>query len=199
MLINRIVYPLYTLGPGKRIGIWTSGCTHGCKNCMTEEYWAFDNKKVLNISDFIEKIGPFLEECEGVTISGGDPFMQPDLWKYLVILRELGIKDILVYTGYTHQQLIDFKSHTINVALKNIDVLIDGLYIDELNDNQPLRGSSNQKIIYLNNSMEEKYKEYLKNTRKLQIEVVNDYVYHYGIPNKNVIKKIAQAIKKINS
>jgi anaerobic ribonucleoside-triphosphate reductase activating protein len=166
--IRKILYPVLTLGPGKRIGIWTQGCTHGCKNCIDTSTWAFNIKFDKNVTDVLKEVEHLMinNEVNGITISGGDPFMQTELVPFLKGLRSLGINDILVYTGYTLDQIMEKR---LEEALEYIDVLIDGLYVEELNDNLPLRGSSNQRVIFFNDNVIEKYKPLFHKERTMQI------------------------------
>ena len=84
---------------------------------------------------------------DGVTISGGEPFDQPQQLNRLVTLLHAELtEDILVYTGYTLEQLQLRNCPDTNGVLDKIAVLIDGAYVEELDDGVGLRGSSNQKI-----------------------------------------------------
>ena len=131
MLISLIKYPITTLGPGKRVGIWTYGCNKRCSGCMSKHTWEIDLSKGRTVSSIIEEVKHIIEgdTVDGVTVSGGEPFLQEDLNELLKGIKALGINDILVYTGYLIDELKD-KMETI----KNIGVLIDGPYVDELND-----------------------------------------------------------------
>ena len=79
---------------------------------------------------------------DGFTITGGDPFYQPDALRELLPLLETISPDILVYTGYLREELPED-------ILQHIAVLIDGRYVQENNRGEVLRGSDNQRIIIL--------------------------------------------------
>jgi anaerobic ribonucleoside-triphosphate reductase activating protein len=124
-----------------------------------------------------------------ITLSGGEPFDQDkkEFYKFLKILRknEYGI---WVYSGYTIEELIErgFYKH-----LKLIDVLVDGRYVDDLNNNEVWKGSSNQRIILLTN----RYKNIaIERNRKLQFIVVNNEFFVIGIPKRNFWKKFYNLI-----
>jgi anaerobic ribonucleoside-triphosphate reductase activating protein len=195
MLIYQVFAPLKTLGPGERIGIWTQGCSHGCKGCMSKDTWDFDNNKSMSIENIIGLVEPYIPYINSVTISGGDPFMQADFYELLLALREKGIKDILVYTGYKLEYLLNSKNEKWLKSLELIDVLIDGLYIEALNDDKPLRGSSNQTIHFLKPDFKYKYEELLENPRKFQLLIQDSQLSIFGIPTKNYLNRIANLVK----
>lgn len=181
MQIDRVLYPITTLGPNIRIGIWTVGCPHKCYNCSNPELWSVDASKEIDIKEVISYISQYINDAEGVTITGGDPFFQPnELYDLLRELRNLGLKDILVYTGYSIQ---DLKEKYMDI-LSLIDVLIDGPYVDELNNNVGIMGSSNQGIHILNPEVYELYKDMDKIQRERQNYVMRNKIISVGIPNK---------------
>lgn len=157
MYVARILYPIEVLGPGKRIGIWFCGCPRRCKGCSNPELWTMQEKFLTtpeNVFSLVQRISAQYP-TDGITISGGDPFYQyDDLRKLLDMLLTI-TQDILVYTGYTYDEIKDRD-------LSGIGVLIDGEYIESRNLNVPLRGSDNQKIIILNKNLEPLYDSYLK-------------------------------------
>lgn len=120
---------------------------------------------------------------DGVTISGGEPFLQySDLRKVVEYLNANISEDILIYTGYVKTELEELANPDVDYILGNIAVLIDGPYIDELNDSLPLRGSSNQKVIVIRDSYAEIYREYMQGERKVNVIDTGDYLHFIGIP-----------------
>lgn len=182
MQIDRVLYPIKTLGPGKRIGIWTVGCSHHCNKCSNPELWDPNINKDIPIDFLLEYIKKYHALADGVTITGGDPFFQPDdLYSLLLSLRKIGFNDILVYTGYEYERLL--KTHRKVIDL--IDVLIDGTYIDNLNDNQGIKGSSNQRVIVINKRLSTKYDRVYTSERKRQNFLYQGKIISVGIPNKS--------------
>ena len=124
--------------------------------------------------------------CTGITISGGDPLEQSQaLLKLLTLLRN-EFDDILVYTGF---ELQDIQDGLVDIEAKKcleyLDVLIDGKYIDELNYKDcVLRGSSNQRIHFINKGLAPIYAEYMKRGRILESFVHNENTIVTGIFNK---------------
>ena len=80
MYIDRIIYPIYTLGPGKRIVIWTKGCTKGCPNCSNPELWDVGKSKSRNVKELFQIIYNISSQncVDGITFTGGDPIEQFD-------------------------------------------------------------------------------------------------------------------------
>ena len=101
MYIARILYPVKVLGPGERIGIWMCGCHHGCRGCSNPELWDFDEKYHVTsapIMDFISKIAES-NRIDGFTISGGEPFLQPDALRELIPFFRRGYS-VIHYSSY---------------------------------------------------------------------------------------------------
>lgn len=145
-------------GEGLRFTIFTQGCPHHCFNCHNPKTWDFNSGKVIDTSSLIKEIkeNPLLD---GVTFSGGEPFMQPiPLTELAKEIHEMKL-NVWSFTGFTFEELINKNDKNINEMLKNIDVLIDGEYIDSLRDiGLKFRGSSNQRIIDLKKTLLEKNK-----------------------------------------
>ena len=78
MYVDRILYPIETLGPGKRIVIWTVGCTKHCAHCANPELWDPAGRNNIAIKDLAQIIGNLCREnsVDGITFTGGDPLEQ---------------------------------------------------------------------------------------------------------------------------
>ena len=177
MYVARVLYPVEVLGPGKRVGIWFCGCPRRCKGCSNPELWEFQERYKTTPETVFELVKSVAKEhdIEGFTITGGDPMFQAtDLQRLLYLLKEIS-DDIIVYTGYKINDIIP-------EMLSNISVLIDGEYIEELNDNSLLRGSSNQKVHILDESKADKYRTYFNTeSNKVQNFFTSDGVVSVGI------------------
>ena len=183
MQIGKILFPITTLGPGRRLGIWTLGCTRFCKGCSNPELQIFDETKDISVQKIFDET--INMQFDGLTISGGEPFINPHELKELVELYvKAGFDDILIYTGYTIEELIAKNNSDIDYILTNIAVLIDGPFIESLVDNVPLRGSSNQRVIVLNSHYKEAYENILKKEKTVDIFCFEDEVHFIGIPFK---------------
>lgn len=182
MQIDRIIFPVQTLGPGNRMVIWTIGCPHHCNDCSNPELWDSDVTRDIPVSDVLNIIKE-QEGIDGITITGGEPFIQKeDLLKLVSGIKEIGINDVLVYTGFLYT---DLKRENINKQILDyIDVLIDGRYFEELNDNIGIRGSKNQKIYVLNQKLKDLYVNATYQKRQRQNFVNSGKVISVGIPLK---------------
>ena len=144
-------------GEGIRSVIWFQGCGHKCFNCQNPETWDFEGGTVVPIDTIKEKIRD-LEFQQGVTFSGGDPLYQLDAFIELAKEVHNCKMNVWVYTGYTYEELIKLseKDHKYIEALEQIDVLVDGPFIDKLKSFEvKFRGSSNQRIIDVPASLKE--------------------------------------------
>jgi len=188
IFINLTYYPIFSLGPGTRVGIWFQGCSIRCEKCIAPYSWELKDEYKTSVKSIIRKILKFKKNgCDSMTISGGEPFDQPAaLCKLVSSLKINGFNDILVYSGYRFDYL---KSHHSEI-LKNIDVLIDGPFVYGMESSYNYKGSENQNIIFLNDDarIKEKYAGYCldkKENRDLQVIGVDEKVYVIGIPRQS--------------
>lgn len=166
MRIARILYPVEVLGPGKRIGIWVCGCRRRCRDCANPELWDADERREVDMETIFRMLSSILAEREvdGITISGGEPFLQTEELDMLVSFLQNYTDDILIFTGYRRAVLEKRKrlgAQTQHI-LGTVAVLVDGPYIREKNDAHPLRGSQNQNIYYRDEQIRHRYEEYIR-------------------------------------
>lgn len=176
------------LGPGYRYVIWVQGCMQNCKGCITPQSRPFEIKHLIKVGDIADSI-IHNEKIEGITISGGEPFLQStNLARLLSIIGEYRPElTVIVFTGYTLKQLTTNIAHNL---LQHIDLLIDGQYVDSLNDEKGLRGSSNQKLYFLTNRLLP-YKNELENgDRNNEIIVGTEGTHIIGIPRRDIQLKL---------
>ena len=138
--LSRLHFPVTALGPGERLGIWFQGCSLGCQGCISPDTWP-STGPLTDVSELLSALAPWIQQAQGITISGGEPFDQPEaLRALLVCLREQSAVDILVYSGYPIGRLENWLSSG----------LIDGLITDPFRLDTPqtlaLRGSDNQRL-----------------------------------------------------
>ena len=138
-------------GPGLRFVVFTQGCPHKCKGCHNPQTHNKFGGMGITIDEILEKFDSHLE-IDGITISGGEPFMQPRLLSFLSReIRKRG-KNVIVYTGFTHERLQEMAKteEYIEEFLKEIDLLIDGPFILEKRSlDLSFVGSTNQRLIPL--------------------------------------------------
>ncbi len=139
-------------GTGIRMTVFVQGCTHNCKGCHNPQTHDLNGGYLADTDDILEKAlkNPLLE---GLTFSGGEPFLQP------VPLADLAIKahkagyNIFCYTGFLYEQLLEDGER--KKLLENVDFLVDGPFIEEQKSLMlNFRGSKNQRIIDVKKSLE---------------------------------------------
>lgn len=188
MYIDRILAPITTLGPGKRLVIWTKGCSKKCRNCANPELWSTEGARNYPVSEIARIVKNILnsEQITGITLSGGDPLEQKE--ELLLLIQELSvlIDDILVYTGFIFDRVEAlWNNKEIEILKNNISVLIDGPYIEEQNvETSILRGSVNQKIYYFKPKYESIYEEYMRSGRQIQNVYMGNKLISVGIHNR---------------
>ncbi len=134
-------------GEGLRVVLWLSHCSHNCLGCQNAQTHAadsgihFDESAKKEIYSELEK-----DYISGITLSGGDPLSFLNRKQVLELVAELKEKfprkNIWLYTGYLWDEVSALS------GIENVDIVVDGKYIQSLNDNRlPYRGSTNQKLI----------------------------------------------------
>lgn len=158
-LASDLSYDSIVDGPGLRMVIWTQGCIHHCKGCHNPQTHKLDGGIIYD-TDYILMQIKRLRLQKGITLSGGEPFLQPKALAIIAKEAKNNNLDVWCYTGFTFEQLTD-KSNPLyfdNInLLKYIDVIVDGKFI--LNKKEiglKFRGSSNQRIIDVKNSLKSK-------------------------------------------
>jgi anaerobic ribonucleoside-triphosphate reductase activating protein len=195
--LSRIFYPVTTLGPGRRIGIWFQGCSIRCPGCISADTWS-QKEPDVTAEDVLSKIDDLLADADGVTISGGEPFEQFEALEVLLkgIRQRLSPeKDILVYSGYPISALCgrlqDIEGH--------IDALITGPYVAESAQTRPLMGSDNQELHLLTPLGRTNFKQYLRDREatddKFDLLMDDDgTAWMAGIPKRGDFEKLRSAL-----
>ncbi|WP_304426039.1 4Fe-4S single cluster domain-containing protein [uncultured Adlercreutzia sp.] len=222
MFVDRLYYPVSTLGPGQRIALWTRGCSKHCSGCANPELWEaaadayIENEKLADILlDLAARTG-----THRLTVTGGDPLEQADDLAQVLATVRPAFDDILVYTGYilegetaprrgvsssgapparsaddlsedetplrgavSPRGSVSSGSFRLPDALDPlIDVVIDGPYVEALNDGIcGLRGSANQRLIVRNPALEKLYHEEERKPRRVQNAVFDGRAISIGI------------------
>jgi len=145
LFVERVCFPVETLGPGRRVALWVQGCSRRCPGCLSPELFerrTSARRPVAVVLRAITAAGP----CDGLTISGGEPFEQAEaLCRLVDDVRRVAGLEILVYTGCTIEELRSSGGAALRL-LERIDMLVDGPYREELPDTRIWRGSDNQRL-----------------------------------------------------
>lgn len=192
--LNKIQYPIYNLGPGKRIGIWVQGCSLGCKGCLNRTTW---NKNggtavpLLDLFNWVVAIGPGFD---GVTISGGEPFQQYEqLVAFLHLIKTRTSLDTYCFSGYYLDELD--RMFPDKLFRRYLDFLVDGRYVTAVHENRNLKGSSNQTIFKFEGAVA--VKQVAAPTSNKWSVLVDDAsrIYMAGIPKKLDLQQICAELR----
>jgi anaerobic ribonucleoside-triphosphate reductase activating protein len=188
--IHSVINSSRVNGPGDRFVIWTQGCRKHCKNCYNPETWSHYRNNLILVDEIFESIKN--SSATGVTISGGDPFEQPEELFYLLTkIKQLDLSDgVIVFTGYTIDEIR--VREELNKSLDYIDVLIDGLYIEEKRISSGLAGSSNQEFYFLTDKIS---RDKIVIDQEVEIHSLGELIQITGFP---LIDKINMKLKGIS-
>jgi anaerobic ribonucleoside-triphosphate reductase activating protein len=158
--ISRIHFPVTTLGPGQRIGVWFQGCSIRCPGCISIDTWSDKVERML-VSDLVAAVSEYAWLADGVTISGGEPFEQPlALGELLRGLRKLlqPASDVLVYSGLPFADLTPWLDQWQGL----VDAVISEPFEVTAPQTRPLMGSDNQQLHMLTELAHERFSEFLR-------------------------------------
>lgn len=153
--LSGILFESLVNGEGIRRVFFSQGCKHNCKGCFNPHTHPFDGGELMDMDELLFDIkqNPMLK---GVTFSGGDCFEQAEAFSYMAKeVKKLGL-NVWAYTGYTFEYILDHCKERTGWEdfIKNIDVLVDGKFEEDLKaEGLRFRGSSNQRIINVPQSL----------------------------------------------
>jgi len=177
----------HALGPGKRFVVWVQGCPFNCAGCVSPDWIPIRPSKAVAVADLAKRIAE-TDDLEGVTISGGEPALQADgLTSLLDAVKALRPDlSVIAFSGFTLEQLTRRAAADAFVAdfLKHLDVLIDGLYVKELDDGVGLRGSSNQRIHFLTGRYADMKEQFESGPRQVEVHLLRDELLMVGVPTR---------------
>ena len=199
--INKAHFPVTVLGPGRRIGIWLQGCSIGCKGCVSQDTWAADGSKQMTVARLLSWCREVSKgQFDGITISGGEPFDQPQAlhalldglqhWRNTAALDV----DILCYSGYPLASLQ--KKHA--ALLQKLDALIPEPFVENKPLTQVWRGSSNQPLVLLSERGRARMQAYVDapvdaQNKRIQTMVDGQRIWYVGIPGRGDMQALELA------
>lgn len=140
-------------GPGIRLAIFFQGCLRHCEGCHNPASWPMYGGEKVDTENF-KKVMVSDSLLSGITLSGGEPFLQSLAALDLARFAHSRGLDVWCYSGYTFEELIEWEDNR-KTLLKEIDVLVDGPFDkDKMSLDIPWRGSSNQRLIDVKKSLE---------------------------------------------
>ncbi len=141
-------------GPGFRTAVFVQGCPHHCPDCHNPQTHDFEGGAWMDTDDIVRDMldNPLID---GITLSGGEPFCQPEACAEIASRARAAGLNVWSYTGYTFEQLLAGKEEWKKL-LQEIDVLVDGPFLKEQRTlDLRFRGSSNQRLIDVQRSLSE--------------------------------------------
>lgn len=201
--LNKAHFPVTVLGPGRRIGIWLQGCSIRCAGCVSRDTWARDPGRNLPVAQLLAWCRDVAATgCDGITLSGGEPFDQPAalaaLLNGLIAWRSAaGLDfDILCYSGYPLARLQQKHAR----LLQKLDALIPEPFVEAAPLTQVWRGSANQPLLLLSERGRMRYAEYVDAPadalgKRIQTVVDEQRIWYIGIPARGDLAQLESACK----
>jgi anaerobic ribonucleoside-triphosphate reductase activating protein len=200
-MVHLLHFPVRTLGPGTRVGVWCQGCTIRCPGCITPESREFFPERAVPVDDLAKRILSYFNDFNfkeprpelpaGLTVSGGEPFDQPEpLLELLRILNDGGVSDVLIYSGYSAEDLLARHPDLPRLAA----ALVDGPFEANNPTDAAWKGSDNQRLHLWRPEFEGRYRDWTRsNARRLQF--VTDGRHRkilIGIPRQGDVKRLKE-------
>ena len=194
--LSRLHFPVTTLGPGRRVGLWFQGCSIRCPGCISPDTWA-SREGLTRVSELIRVIAGWVAEADGLTVSGGEPFDQPDaLVAVLEGWRRVSNSDVLVFTGRRFEDV----SRWLDAHPGLIDALVAGPFLRNEPQSLALRGSDNQTLYFLTEAGQSVFSPFERkaspNDRRLDLMIDADGgAWFAGIPARGDFERLQQALR----
>jgi anaerobic ribonucleoside-triphosphate reductase activating protein len=178
---NEILY-----GPGKRLVLWTQGCSIKCRGCNNKHLWSVKGAKTISEELFLDNFFS-LDGIDGITLLGGEPTDQIN--SLFIVIKEIRSRgySVILFTGH---EIEDFKSVFEQTFIAFCDLIICGPFmIDKVDLYLHFRGSTNQRII--KNSS--RFKDYiiLDGNNIVLLDIQKDgIITNKGFPDNDIIEEI---------
>ena len=186
--IAQIVPSTEAEGPGRRFAIWFQGCPLRCPGCCNPEMLSFSDGESHTVSDLLNRIRK-ADDIEGITLLGGEPFAHADGAADLArSVREHGLS-VMVFSGYTLDELKANTNPDVGNLLGSTDILVDGPYVRELPDTRRRWiGSTNQRVHFLTDRYRSDDPCWFKpNTLEIRVDRSGITVNGFPTANANVL------------
>ena len=189
-------YPVLTLGPGRRLGLWVQGCHLACPGCMSPHTWDPGAVAEQAVADIVEQCRDLVDgELDGITISGGEPFEQPGALAELIPALRQAFRghdpDVLVYSGFD----IEVLQHRHPSVLDLIDAIIAGRYRVQQPTTAAWRGSANQQLVILDDRFHARYTGTGTVRTGLQVTVDGNRVTLTGVPRPGELEELRSELE----
>lgn len=201
--LNKAHFPVTTLGPGRRIGLWFQGCHVRCPGCCSRDTWSPDPDREIEVDELLAWCRSVAADgCDGVTITGGEPFEQPaalaelldHLHQWRAELKEPF--DLLCYSGLSLRRLERYHAD----VLRRLDALIPEPFVAGFEQTRTWRGSANQPLVLLSKLGRDRYAAWVDAgpgpEKRFQVAVDGAAVWFIGIPDRDALQQLEAAVRK---
>jgi len=174
------------LGPGLRAGIWVQGCRQHCPGCIAPAWIPQQANQRVTVAGLAARLAALID-LDGLTLSGGEPMLQAAALAALVktVRRQRSI-NVICFTGYTLEKLRT-RPPAPGTAdlLREVDLLVDGPYQAQANNDRGLRGSTNQQFHFLSDRLQGYNFETWP--RSIELMISDGELFSAGIPPRRVL------------
>lgn len=194
--LSRLHFPVTTLGPGRRIGVWFQGCSIRCPGCISADTWVFKAVR-STVGDVLASIESWLPAADGITISGGEPFDQVEALEALLLaLRCRSAADILVFSGYSVEALGEHLSRMGGL----IDAIVTDPFERDARQTLRMRGSDNQRLTFLSPLGQRRFAicEHSRDETDRRLDVAfddNGAIWFAGIPQRDDLARLGMLLE----
>jgi len=195
VFLSRLHFPVTTLGPGRRIGVWVQGCTLHCPGCISADTWA-PGLGATTVDAVMDAMAAWIPEAGGLTVSGGEPFEQPEALEALLqAWRAQASGDVLVFTGLAFAAVEPW----LDAHPGLVDAVMAGPYVREAPQTLALRGSDNQTLHRLTDAGQ-RFAAYDRAAQPVdrRLDVMFDVeggAWFAGIPARGDFQRLRSALK----
>lgn len=192
--VSRLHFPVTTLGPGRRLGVWLQGCSIRCPGCISVDTWD-EGSGMIDAEELLRAVDLHTREADGLTVSGGEPFEQPAaLASLLTRWRASSDGSTLVFTGREFTDVAPWLER--NPGL--IDAVITGPFRSDVPQTLAMRGSDNQRLHVLSDLGREMLQfERMAGPSDRRLDVMFDrsgQAWMAGIPARGDIARLRRAL-----
>ena len=176
-------------GPGKRYALWVQGCPLRCPGCCNPHMLEVKDLEWIKVADLADEICG-TPDIEGVTFIGGEPFAQAEALAELAHIIRAKNLSVMVFSGFTYEQLQHSNKPGYQRLLANIDLLVDGPYIQAKHStDRRWIGSSNQNIRFLSDRyahLKPEVNGWDKGANTIEIRLKGDQLFINGFPHPDL-------------
>jgi len=199
--LNKAHFPVQSLGPGRRIGIWFQGCSIRCRDCISLDTWGSRDATTVDIDEVLAWcLSHVKSRIDGITISGGEPFDQQDALRCLLEgLTRIRLKagfdfDLLCFTGLRFSVIVEQHADILGL----LDAIVSEPFEKHLPTRKYLCGSDNQVLRPLSEFGKTRYKEaedLVREGKHMDICISDGAIWFAGIPREGDLKRLQTAVE----